>query len=38
MAKRHKLSKKQSRGNFARGTKVSGKNLPRGVMRGGIRL
>lgn len=38
MAKRQKLSKKQSKSNFARGTKVSGKNAPRGIMRGGIRL
>ncbi|UDN67870.1 hypothetical protein [robinz microvirus RP_160] len=38
MAKRSKLSKKASKSNFSRGAKVSGKNMPRGVMRGGIRL
>lgn len=38
MAKRKKMSSKASKKNFSRGTKVKGKNLMRGVMRGGIRL
>lgn len=38
MAKRAKMSKKASKKNFTRGSRVAAKNLPRGVMRGGIRL
>lgn len=38
MPKRQKMSRKASKRNFSKGTRVSGKNAPRGVMRGGIRL
>lgn len=38
MTKRKKLSRKASKRSFSKGTKVSSKNAPRGVMRGGIRL
>lgn len=38
MPKRQKMTKKASKKNFARGTKVLSKNATRGVMRGGIRL
>lgn len=38
MAKRKRLSRKASKRNFSKGTKVSAKNMTRGVMRGGIRL
>lgn len=39
MPKRQKLSRKASRKNFSKGTRVAAKNAPtRGVMRGGIRL
>jgi len=38
MSKRSKMTKKASKSNFSRGTKIAGKNAPRGVMRGGIRL
>lgn len=38
MAKRRKMSRKASKANFKKGAKVKSKNLPRGVMRGGIRL
>lgn len=38
MAKRHKMSRRGSRRNFRRGTRVKGKNLRSGPMRGGIRL
>lgn len=38
MAKRKKLSRKASKRNFSKGAKVSGKNMIRGIMRGGYRL
>ena len=38
MKYRRKMGRKENRKNFRRGTRIKKKNLPRGVMRGGIRL
>lgn len=38
MPKRMKMSRKKSRKNFRRGSKVKSKNFNSGPMRGGIRL
>lgn len=38
MPKRAKLTRKASRKNFRKGTRVKSRNIPTNPMRGGIRL
>lgn len=38
MARRTRMTRRQSRRNFRRGTRVNGRNATRRPMRGGIRI